>query len=149
MEEAYLNNVCNIKVNLEEDLKKLISHSKDGKLVIAYLRSSYIVNSYEFYIAYYKGEVFVEEEPACIYFSMRPLFFEVEKDIKEIIEYLHGKFIRVLSAEKEEICWWYIEHIYSRFIYVMESAVNCIEIRAGIDIFYGGYMDNLELVGMI
>lgn len=52
----------------------------------------------------------MEEEPECIYFSLQPLLSKVEEDLKEIIAELHEKFIRVLSAEKEEICRWYMEH---------------------------------------
>lgn len=147
MEKAYLDNICNIKVDLEKALRKLTLGKEGGRLVISFLRSSYIVNSHEFYIAYYKGDAFVEEEPECIYFSMQPLFSGIEEDLKEITDELHGKFIRVLSAEKEEACRWYMEHIYSQFIYVMETAVNCMEIKSGIDIYYGGYMDRVNLLG--
>lgn len=149
MEKAYLDNICNIKVDLEKALRKLAPSQEGGRLAISFLRNSYIVNNHEFYIAYYKGDAFVEEEPECIYFSMQPLFSGIEEDLKEITDELHGKFIRVLPAEKEEICRWYMGHIYSQFIYVVETAINCMEIKTGIVIYYGGYMDNLETIGKI
>lgn len=149
IEKAYFDNICNIKTDLEKALRNLASSREGGRLAISFLRSSYIVNSHEFYIAYYKRDIFVEEEPECIYFSLQPLFSGTEEDLKEIIEELHKRFIRVLSAEKEEICRWYMEHIYSQFVYVMETALNCMEIKTGIPIYYGEYMGNLKLIGKI
>lgn len=149
MEKVYLDNMCNIKADLEKALKKLMSGKENGKIAISFLRSSYIVNGHEFYIAYYKRDIFVEEEPECIYFSLQPLFSGTEEDLKEIIEELHKRFIRVLSAEKEEIYRWYMEHIYSQFVYVMETALNCMEIKTGIPIYYGEYMGNLKLIGKV
>lgn len=74
MEKAYFDNICNIKMDLEKALRNLASSREGGRLAISFLRSSYIVNGHEFYIAYYKRDIFVEEEPECIYFSLQPLF---------------------------------------------------------------------------
>lgn len=87
--------------NLESALEKLTSDKKEGSLVISFLRSSYISNSQEFYVAYYEGDLFVEEEPDCIYFDMKRAFGGIEEDWHEINEELHQKFIRVLQEKKK------------------------------------------------
>lgn len=71
LEKSLTNKEENIWRDLESVLRELTSDKKEGSLVISFLRSSYITNNQEFYIAYYEEEPFVEEEPDCIYFNMK------------------------------------------------------------------------------
>lgn len=74
MEKSLASDKDAIWRDLESALKKLASDKTKGNLIISFLRSSYILNSQEFYIAYYEGEPFVEEEPDCIYLNMKRAF---------------------------------------------------------------------------
>lgn len=149
MRGLYFENAVYVKDALEAGLRKMTLNRNGGRLVIAYLRSSYILRSHEFYIAYYAGEPFVEEEPACIYFNMQPIFKGIDEDLQEIEQKLHEKYIRVFSCEIEEIQRWYMEQIYKNFVYIMVSAMDRIQKGKRIEIYYGEYMGKLKLIGTI
>lgn len=149
IENLYFSNAGNIQNDLETALKKLVSDRGSGKLVLSYLRSSYLLDNYEFYLAYYEGEIFVEEEPDCIYFDMQSGFSGIDEDLLELDESFHGKFVRVTMGEKEEIHKWYIEQIYKQLCHIVEAAVERIEAEKKTEIYYGGYMDEVKLVGKI
>lgn len=135
--------------DLESALEKLASDKKEGSLVISFLRSSYITNNQEFYIAYYEEEPFVEEEPDCIYFDMKRAFGGIEEDWHEIDEVLHQKFIRVFAGEKEEIHRWYMERIYIALENIMKTAVEKMHKSGAITVYYGGYMEEIKAIGSI
>ena len=147
MEVLYNNNEGNIQEDLEMTLKELLPERKEGKIVIAYLRSSYILNNHEFYIAYYEDEVFVEEEPDHVYFSMYPILKGIDEDLQEIERSLQEKFIRILAWEREEIHRWYMEQIYVRFQNIMKVVVGTMRQESGIEMYYGGYMDEVKIIG--
>lgn len=146
MESLYIDNVGNIKHDLEMALKKLVRDKGEGKLVISYLRSSYLLGNFDFYIAYYEGEIFVKEEPDCIFFNMQSGFSGINEDMQEMDKSLHSKFIRISQGEKEEIQKWYIEQVYKKFIYIVKAAVERIDGDKKIEVYYGGYMDEVELI---
>lgn len=145
----YIENTFNIRNDLEIALKKLAADKTDGSLVISFLRSSYILNSYEFYIACYEGEPFVEEEPDCTYFSMKSTFSGIEEDFHEMDEELHQNFIRVFAGEKEEIHRWYMERIYIALESIMQMAVEKMQKSKGVNVYYGGYMEEVKIIGSI
>lgn len=149
LEKLLNSNTDNIRNNLENALRELASDKEVGSLVISFLRSSYITNSHEFYIAYYEDDLFVKEEPDCIYFSMKPAFYGIEEDWNEIDEDLHKNFIRVFAGEKEEIHRWYMEQIYITLESVMKMAVDNIPKSRDIDVYYGGYMEKMKAIGSI
>ena len=99
---------------LEKTVRKMAVHKTEGIVSISYLRSSIVTGSHEFYIAYYKDELFVEEEPEAVYLGMEQLFQGTESDCVEIFQILGKKFIRFLASEKEEIRRWYIWLLYER-----------------------------------
>ena len=149
LEKLLICNTDNIRKDMETVLKELASDKKDGSLVISFLRSSYILKSYEFYIAYYEGELFVEEEPDCVYFSMKSALRGIEEDWREMDEELHQNFIRVFAGEKEEIHRWYIEQLYIAMESIMKMAVEKMQKSRGVDVYYGGYMEEVKVIGSI
>ncbi len=149
LEKALTSKEENIWRDLESVLRELTSDKKEGSLVISFLRSSYITNNQEFYIAYYEEEPFVEEEPDCIYFNMKRAFSGIEEDWNEIDEVLHQKFIRVFAGEKEEIHRWYMGRIYIALENIMKTAVEKMHKIGAITVYYGGYMEEIKAVGSI
>ena len=149
MKYLFVENIHNKKSELENILKELSKNKNEGKLVISYLRSSYILSSHEFYVAFYEGEVFVKEEPPCIYFNLKPIFDGIDEDLRKLDQALHKKFIRIFAGEKEEIHRWYMEQIYMQFVHIVKAAIEGIIEEKEIEIYYGGYMDALEVAGRI
>lgn len=149
LEKLLVGNADSIRNDLEIALKELAADKEEGSLVISFLRSSYILNNHEFYIAYYEGEPFVEEEPDCIYFSMKNALSGIEKDWHEMDEELHQNFIRVFAGEKEEIHRWYMERIYIALESIMRMAIEKMQKRSGVNVYYGGYMEEVKLIGSI
>lgn len=147
--KQFLDNEKNLKDNLQNALKELALEEEEGVLTISYLRSGYITNNYEFHIAFYKGEPFVEEEPNCVYFSMKPLFQTMEEDFKEIDRRLEKDFLRPIAAEKEEVHRWYVWQVYNGFGAVLKPFFNNMEKEQRKKVYFGGFMDQLEIVGKI
>ena len=74
MEEAgrrFGDKGCGCKADLEVIIKGLAMGRAEGSVVIASLRSGYITGDGEFYVAYYAGPPFVEEEPDSVCYSMK------------------------------------------------------------------------------
>ena len=106
--KQFLNNEKNLKDNLQNALKELALEEEEGVLTISYLRAGYIINNYEFHIAFYTGDPFVEEEPK-----------------------------------------WYVWQIYNGFGAVLKLFFKNIEEEQGKKVYFGGFMDQLELIGRI
>lgn len=149
MHEQLANNIENISNDLEESLKRLALKESLGSLMISYLKSSYITGSHEFHIAFYTGELFVEEEPDCIYFSMRSLFKMVEEDFEKMDKELAREFFRLIAAEKEEIHRWYMEQLYRGFGTILRPVLENMVAERGKKVYFGGFMDEFELLGEI
>ena len=149
LEKLLDSNADSTRNDLEIALNKLAADKTDGSLVISFLRSSYILNSHEFYIVCYEGEPFVEEEPDCVYFSMKNVLSGIEEDWHEMDEELHQNFIRVFAGEKEEIHRWYMERIYTALESIMQMAVEKMQKSRGVDVYYGGYMEEIKIIGSI
>ncbi|MCM1233943.1 MAG: hypothetical protein NC489_27875 [Ruminococcus flavefaciens] len=143
------SNSDNIQNDFEAVLRELTSDKKEGSLVISFLRSSYILNNHELYIAYYEGEPFVEEDPACAYFSMKSALSGVEKDWLEMNKDLCSNFIRVFAGEKEEIRRWYMEQLYTALESIIKMVVKSTPVSGEIGVYYGGYMEEVKAIGNI
>lgn len=143
------DNVGNIKGKLTDTLNELVLNKETGVLTISYLRSSYISGSHEFLITYYAGEVFVEEEPDCIFMDMCVLFENAEEDVHELNRKLEKGFIRVLPAEKEEVRRWYMEQLYLSFGTVLRNVWKVVSTEVGTSVYFGGFIDELELIGKV
>lgn len=149
IENLLRSDKVSVRKDLELVMEQLAADRKEGSLVICFLRSSYILGSHEFYIAFYEEEPFVEEEPDSVYFSMKEVFDGLEEDWRELDETLHEHFIRVISGEKAEIHRWYTERIYKGLDRIMREIVEDMEKGRGIPAYYGGYMEEVKAIGCI
>lgn len=149
IEKLFIDNTDNIQSNLEAALKTLAGNRAVGSLAISFLRSSYISRSHEFYIAYYEDIPFVKEEPDCIYMNFQSLLKGMEEDFREIDDNLQKKFIRVFAGEKEEIHRWYAEQIYMELGNILKMVVSKIQENGKLPVCYGGYMEELKIIGNI
>lgn len=134
---------------LEVILKELTVKKEKNHLVIAWLRSSYITGRHIFYIAGYEKEPFVEEEPDSFYYSVRELLAEVVEDRKMMEMKLQSNFTRIFPSETEEIFRWYMEGLYMALGNVFEEILRNIPTENNLNVYFGGYMDELKLIGKI
>ena len=149
MDDIYADRGQGIKNDLETVLKGLADGKGDGSLVISCLRSSYITGSFDFYIAFYGGEPFVEEEPDSAYYSMAVFWDGIGEDLERMGKKLRGKFIRVMSSETEEIRRWYMEGFLGQWQGIFREILEGIGEDKHVDVLFGGYMDRLETVGRV
>ena len=149
MDAIYADRGQVIKNDLETVLKGLADGKGDGRLVISCLKSSYITGSFDFYIAFYAGEPFVEEEPDSAYYSMAVLLDGIGEDLERMGKKLRGKFIRVMSSETEEIRRWYMEGFLGQWQGIFREILEGIGEDKHVDVLFGGYMDRLETVGRV
>ena len=149
MDAIYAGRGQGTKNDLETILKGLADGKGDGSLVISCLRSSYITGSFDFYIAFYGGEPFVEEEPDSAYYSMAVLLDGIGEDLERMGKKLRGKFIRVMSSETEEIRRWYMEGFHGEWQGIFREILEGIGEEKHVDVLFGGYMDRLETVGRV
>lgn len=134
---------------LESILKELVSEGEGGRLLIVYLRSSYITGSHNFYIAFYTGEPFVEEEPDNVVYSMQEIFQSVEDDWVDMQKKLQEKFIRIMDSEKEEIRRWYMEELYRCAGILFKEWLEDMKSEKNTEVYYGSYMDEVEWIGYV
>lgn len=132
---------------VEAPVKKLAGQKTDGAVVISYLRGSIVTGSHVFYIAYYNGEPFVEEEPEGVYLDLCHIFESAEADCMEINRILGRKFVRVLDSEKEEIRRWYLHLLYEQLGDFIKPQERESDVAVGVPVLYGGYMDKLHSIG--
>ncbi|MCX4352343.1 MAG: hypothetical protein OSJ60_11970 [Lachnospiraceae bacterium] len=147
--QSVFRNEEKLKKELLETIEELAEEKENGCVVISFLRSSYITGSHDFYIACYSDEPFVEEEPDSRYYSLGLLFEGIESDMDCMNKELEKKYIRILSSEKEEIRRWHIDNIYRRLGEILQLLFEDMLPQRGLDVFYGCYMDELELIGKI
>ncbi len=137
----------------EEDFSKTLEQwilgKEGGSLVIAFLRSSYLTKSHKFYMGYYEGEPFVEEEIQTIFYPLPSMFQEVKEDIILFRKKLEKRFPRILPSEEEEIRRWYMEHLYRDMGQVWEEFFKRKGKEGNLPVFYGGYMEELIQIGKI
>lgn len=131
---------------VQAPVKNLEEQKTEGAVVVSYLRSSVVTGSHVFYIAYYNGEPFVEEEPEAVYLDLRHVFEDAETDCVEIIRILGKKFMRVLDSEKEEIRRWYLYLIYERLGASIKPQTEENHTAGKVPVLYGGYMDKLHWI---
>lgn len=134
---------------VEEPVRNLLEQKTDGAVVVSYLRSSIVTGSHEFYIAYYNGKPFVEEEPEGMYLGLRHIFVDAETDCMEIIRILGKRFVRLLDSEKEELRRWYLNLLYERLGMVAEPQAGEDHAVVQIPVLYGGYMEKLHPMGYV
>lgn len=157
--------------NLCSAIKKLTAGKKrtEGSgaysLVIAFLRSSYITGSHEFYIACYEEKPFVEEEAEGVCCSMDFFFQGAEDDCAVLYKKLQKEYVRILDGEKEELRRWYMDGMYKKCGTLFGKFLKETRWRDGAespegeefqreaaeeaaaDVYYGEYMEGLERIG--
>jgi len=134
---------------LLNDLYHLIGENEKGNLAISYLRSSYITRDHTFVAAFYIDELFIEEYPPSFYFRLDSLFEAVHGDLQEMIKIMGKKFIRILDAEKEEVYRWYMEQLYKSLGSILKTLLVEIKEERGINVYFGGFMEEVEFIGRI
>lgn len=148
-----IQSICRNEEKVKEELHEIIEELTEGKeagsIVISFLRSSYITESHEFYIAYYFDEPFVEEEPDSRYYDLGLLFEGIDNDLECMNKELGKKFIRILSSEKEEIRRWFVDNIYIGLGKSFKLLFEDIQPQRNLEVFYGSYMGELELIGKV
>ncbi len=157
LEKRILKIVDNYQKENEEgrkipDILRALTNSREGSLIIGYLRSSIVSESHAFYFGFYTNELFVEENPDYVMVKLPAFFDGIEEDIIEIEKLLEKNFIRIFTSEIEEIRRHYMVKIYERcgmlFEHVLEDESN--EIKEGIKVFYGEYMgEKVTQVGIV
>lgn len=144
--------ICMREENIKKEIQAIVDRLSMGKtggcIVISFLRSSYITCSHEVCIAYYLGEPFVEENPDCEYYSLRPFFDGIEDELQYMIKELRNKYIRIMASEIEEIRRWFMDEIYTGLGIIFKSILADIQDKSDIAVFYGNYMDELEPLRM-
>ena len=149
MDAIYAGSGQGIKNDLEAVLKGFAVENEEGRLIISSLRSSYITGSFDFYIAFYADEPFVEEEPDSVCCSMKFLLEGIGEDLECMEKKLRKQFIRVMSSEVEEIRRWYMEEIYGEFEGIFRRLLEDMKEERHVDVFFGSYMDRLEAIGRV
>lgn len=134
---------------LINDSYNLAGDNKKGSLTISYLRSSYITREHVFWVAFYADELFVEEYPPNFYFRLDTLFESVHDDLQEMMKIMRKKFIRILEAEKEEVYRWYVEQLYKNIGLILKPLLAEMKGEKGINIYFGGFMEEVDLIGSI
>lgn len=134
-----------------EEWKKKIDlflvQKEEGCLVLSFLRSSYLTESHKFLLTFYREEPFLEEEPDYMVLDLYHFFASTSADLQKLKKEIEKKFVHIFAAEQEEIRRWYMEELYQGFGRVLFSIVEKQE--EGMDIFYGGFMEELNWIGRI
>lgn len=102
---------------LKEKIQNFINNLnsiEDKKIVISYLKRSYILKNHKFKIAQYEDEAFLELYPKFEYLNAQSLFEDIDDDMRKMISQLSkdNKFIQIKPSEKEEIRRYYMEWLY-------------------------------------
>lgn len=146
----YYENNRDIYHNKIVDILRGLADSRQGYLVISYLRSSAVTESHEFYFAYYADEPFIEEEPDGVILEFGEFFHGLEEDISELKNCLSKKFIRIFSSELEEIRRSYTLCIYAECEKLFCWVLDNVSEQIGIDVWYGEYMgETVNKIGTI
>ena len=64
-------------------------------------------------------------------------------------EYFKERFIQISPAEEEEIYRWYMDGLYREMGDVFEDVLKNAQIKGNKDVYYGGYMYELRLIGRV
>ncbi len=137
------------KRSIKDALCRMASGKEDGCITLSYLRSESAAKQYDFYMAYYDSDIFVEEEPEHQYICMAVFMEAVNEDMEIMEKEIKKKYIHVFKSEIAYIYSWYMDTVYERFKDVVADIIEDIRKKEGIAVYYGGYMDKQILLGFI
>ena len=121
---------------------------EDSKIVISYLKSSYITQSHKFKLVSYIEEPFVELYPPHEYLNMKPLFTNIEADMMAFTNQLSQHFFQIIPSEQEEVRRSYMEILYIESALFFERILSEMEIDIKEDpIFFGAELGEVKWMG--
>ena len=120
----------------------------ENNLVISMLYSSLVTCSNVYQIAWYDENIYLEENPPCIFYSPEFLFRNLEDDVADIKRYLHKNYIRLMDYETEEIRRVYTGKLYH------EGKPFFAELVKGMgngnwNVWFGEYMKSVDFIGKV
>lgn len=132
------------------EMAALLERKKENEdnLVISILYSSMVTGSNAYRIAWYDENIFLEENPACIFYSPEFLFRNLEEDVTDIKRYLHKNYIRLMNYEVEEIRRVYTGRLYREgkpFFAEMVKGMG----NGSIKVWFGEHMKSLDFIGKV
>lgn len=116
--QYYLQHNIKIQAEFIEILYQGLKESKKkGKeiqyILLSMLNSSMITKSYEYQMAFYNQELYLDENPIYRYFKLKFLFDFFEEDMGYLKKKLANQIIRLQEYELNEIGKEYILNYYS------------------------------------
>ncbi len=123
----------------------------EKNLVISSLCSSIVTGSNAYQIAWYDDNIYLDTNPACIFYVPEFLFRDLEEDILEIRKHLQKDYIRLMEYEVEEIRRGYMRRLYAEgkhFFTVLIKSMGRLYVH-DMDIWFGEYMRYVDLIGRI
>jgi len=120
----------------------------EDNLVISVLYSSMVTGSNAYRIAWYDENIYLEENPACIFYSPEFLFRDLEGDVLEIKKYLHKNYVRLMDHEVEEIRRNYMGRLYHEGKPFFAELLNGIG-TGSVNVWFGEYMKSADLIGRV
>ena len=132
----------------QNETKVLMDKKKENEtnLVISVLYSSMVTGSNDYRIACYDENIYLEENPACIFYSPEFLFRDLEEDVSEIKKHLHKNYVRLMDHEAEEIRRSYMGRLYHEGKPFFAELVKGMG-EGSISIWFGEYMKSADFMG--
>lgn len=138
-QQAFQGKVAELLTERDEETENII---------ISYLYSSTVTGSNDFQMALYGQEIHVDINPPCVYYQPEFLFIGIEADIERIKDFLFRRFIRLSAAETEEIRRQYLIMVYQAAKGFFRRMLPD-DHQANLAVWFGGYMDDGELIGTV
>ncbi len=174
--EIWQNRLLSIKTDYETDqyrydrevigmIEKLLQRWKqlyDGQtkelqyIVISPLNSGVITRSYEFQIALFDQDLYIEENPLCAYWTPTFIYRDIEEDIMLYRQKASKEIIRLREDEIYEIRRRYtLCHAYITMFYLNKIVRKVYELPIwseiavqDIKVLYGAYMEQMVELGI-
>ncbi|MCL1924352.1 MAG: hypothetical protein FWF50_02075 [Defluviitaleaceae bacterium] len=122
-------------------------------LHIAFLKSSILTKTYEFRLALYDKNFWLDKTETEAYFKFDFLFDYIEKDIENASEYVEkGPNLKFrLEEVKNEYTYYYMQFlkiVLSKTLIeaLKESYMDKLSLNEDFKVLFGGYMENAETI---
>ncbi|MFI3212234.1 MAG: hypothetical protein R3Y24_02735 [Eubacteriales bacterium] len=124
-----------------------------------YLLSSIITKTYDFQFSVYDEGFHINRSGVHSYFSINEIFLNIEEDMLFLVQKAKKEIIGIDDCDLEEIRKAYIILLHYRLttMFIAENIDKIIslkdfselEISKPIEIYVGGYMDKMVLIGTL